>query len=135
MLSAVHEQCLATATCLLSGLQIFQHSISEQDRLLRAVRGFHGLQVYASEYWVEYVLSIAASEKGLDPGAAFFPRCLQLAETLNSLNTNEQQLSVQSVADDRLLSLESYPDIHKAVSDILFSREARVLGIEKGKVK
>ncbi|KAH8652845.1 hypothetical protein BGZ61DRAFT_500804 [Ilyonectria robusta] len=123
--SAVHEQGLAIASCLLSGLQIFQLTYPEQTRFLRVLRGFHGLHVYASEYWVEYLLSVAASENGLDTGTRFFARSHELSMALNSLHSTEDQGLDRKVLDDRFLHIESHPELWNATGVIASERAVK----------
>ncbi|KAH6983392.1 hypothetical protein BKA56DRAFT_583622 [Ilyonectria sp. MPI-CAGE-AT-0026] len=114
--SAVREQGLAIASCLLSGLQVFQPTYPEQARSLRVLRGFHGMHVYASEYWVEYLLYIAASRNGLDTSTRFFIRSHELSIALNSLHSTEDQEFDRKALDDRFIHIENHPELWNAAS-------------------
>ncbi|KAK3345804.1 hypothetical protein B0T25DRAFT_460566 [Lasiosphaeria hispida] len=121
-----HEQGLVIASCLLSGLQVFRPSYPEQERPLRVLKGFHGLHVYASEFWVEYLLLTAASEKGLDTSSKFFARSTQLATDLNSLRQVEDPPLDTKTLDSRLVHLESHSEVFRAARSILAERAARI---------
>ncbi|KAL6400957.1 putative NACHT domain-containing protein [Ilyonectria robusta] len=123
--SAVREQGLAIASCLLSGLQVFQSTYPEQARSLRVLRGFHGMHVYASEYWVEYLLYIAASKNGLDISTKFFIRSHELSIALNSLHSIEDQELEQNVLDHRFIHIKNHPEIWNAASIIASQRAGR----------
>lgn len=57
----VYGHALASTTCLLSGLEVFNVGYSHQDRMMRVLKGLHGFHVYANKYWVDYVLNIFSS--------------------------------------------------------------------------
>ncbi|KAK0658014.1 hypothetical protein B0T16DRAFT_319952 [Cercophora newfieldiana] len=115
------EQGLVVASCLLSGLEIFRPGYPERDRSLRVLKGFHGLHLYATEFWVEYVLFLAASHHGLDVESKFFELSIQLARYLNSLPPGDGPLSEQT-EDSRLVHLDRQPDLQNAASRILADR-------------
>jgi hypothetical protein len=46
----IREHVIASATCLLSGLEVFQPEYSCSVRSLRVLKGLHGFHVYASEH-------------------------------------------------------------------------------------
>lgn len=129
--NAAHEQGLAIVSCLLSGLQIFQPTYPEQTRFLRVLQGFHGLHVYASEYWLDYILSIAASEKGLDTGSKFFARSHELSTALNLLHTSEDKVLDGKVLDDRLHHIESHIELWRAAGIILSERTTKTLDADQ----
>lgn len=124
-LGAAYEQGLATAACLLSGFHIFQPAYPEQDRLLRVLRGLHGLHVYASEYWVEYLLSVAASNNGLDADTRFFSRSLELGKILSSLHSTGDQKLDEKLSDSRLPHLKNHFELWKAAGLITSAQAAK----------
>lgn len=123
--SAVREQGLAIASCLLSGLQVFQPTYPQQARSLRVLRGFHGMHVYASEYWIEYLLYIAASKNGLDTSTRFFIRSHELSIALNSLHSTEDQEFDRKALDDRFIHIKIHPEIWNAAGIISSQRAGR----------
>ncbi|KAK2007912.1 WD40 repeat-like protein [Colletotrichum eremochloae] len=118
----VQYQGLSIAACLLSGLKIFQPTTPSLDRRLRVIRGFHGLHNYASDYWVEYLLAIAASEHGLDTSSKFFLQSHELSVALNSVREAENQETTQKVVDNRIHHLQSHPEIAAAAVAIMSKR-------------
>ncbi|KAK1948821.1 hypothetical protein LY78DRAFT_751832, partial [Colletotrichum sublineola] len=109
MFNQVQDRGLSIAACLLSGLEVFQSTTPSLDRRLRVLRGFHGLHVYASDYWVEYLLAVAASEHGLDTTSKFFRRSHELAMALNSLRQSENQEMAEKVVGSKIHHLKSHP--------------------------
>ncbi|KAK0724039.1 hypothetical protein B0H67DRAFT_640615 [Lasiosphaeris hirsuta] len=127
--SMAHEQGQAIASCLLSGLEVFSPTYHptdpKKDRSLRVIRGLHGLHVYATEFWVEYLLLVAASDKGLDTTSRFFKRSIQLSKSLNSLQRAGDLSSILQSLDSRLAHLESHRELFCAARNILAERVTR----------
>ena len=121
---AAYEQGLTTVSCLLSGLHVFQPSYPDQDRLHRVLQGFHGLHTFASEYWVQYLLSIAASG-GLNTTSVFFARSIQLATALNSLYQIGDPAKNIDTSDARLTHLQGHSTLLDAASNILSAQATR----------
>ncbi|KAK1479161.1 NACHT domain-containing protein [Colletotrichum tamarilloi] len=114
----LQDQGLSIASCLLSGLQVFRPTYPSLDRRLRVLRGFHGLHVYASEYWAGYLLSIATSRKGLDTNSLFFRRSHKLSVVLNSFRqAKNPEILIQGL-DHQICGLDSHPEIQAAVRAI-----------------
>ncbi|KDN69904.1 putative NACHT domain-containing protein [Colletotrichum sublineola] len=125
MFNQVQDRGLSIAACLLSGLEVFQSTTPSLDRRLRVLRGFHGLHVYASDYWVEYLLAVAASEHGLDTTSKFFRRSHELAMALNSLRQSENQEMAEKVVGSKIHHLKSHPEISAAAAAIMSERAER----------
>jgi hypothetical protein len=81
----IREHGIASITCLLSGLKVFQPNYPHFDRSLRVLKGLHGFHIYATEYWVDYILSIVTS-----PNALSQPDLLP--SVLNDLSKNLDSL-------------------------------------------
>lgn len=133
---ALKQHGAATVTCLLSGLNVFCHTYAEQDRALRVAKGLHGLHVYATEFWTEYLLSWAASEcpRAEDDSVPLLDIACKLAASLNvSLATTTPNLQhLNKRMDGRLKFLEQYPMLLKLVHEALQARsleslESRIL--------
>ncbi|KAM7211075.1 hypothetical protein V8F06_013542 [Rhypophila decipiens] len=116
---AVHDQGLAVASCLLSGYQVFQPSYPEDMRFLRVLRGFHGLHLYASEYWAEYILSVAMPDRGLDAGSLFFFRSQQLVSALDCKTSSNDIITDPKLLDGRLCNIEQYHELWNMVATTL----------------
>lgn len=126
----------ATVTCLLSGFNVFCHTYAEQDRALRVAKGLHGLHVYATEFWTEYLLSWAASESPRaehDPVPLLDIACkLAASLSVSPATTTPTLRHLNKRMDGRLKFLEQYPLLLKLVHEALQARsleslESRIL--------
>ena len=130
---ALQEHGIATITCLLSGLEVFSKTSEEQTKYLRVVKGLHGLHVYATEYWTEYLLSHAASAGGLDTNSSLFALAYRLAdrleETVNPTTTKEVD-SESRMLDERLITLRQYITLYRQVERALKARSLKRLEAE-----
>ncbi|KAH7241487.1 hypothetical protein BKA59DRAFT_529143 [Fusarium tricinctum] len=133
---ALQQHGAATVTCLLSGLNVFCHTYAEQDRALRVAKGLHGLHVYATEFWTEYLLSWAASEYPRAEGDSvpLLDITCKLAASLNisPATTIPNPRHLDKMLDKRLQFLEKYPVLLNLVNQALQARsldslESRVL--------
>ncbi|KAM0267836.1 hypothetical protein ACHAPA_005433 [Fusarium lateritium] len=126
---ALQQHGAATVTCLLSGFNIFCHTNTEQDKALRVAKGLHGLHIYATEFWTEYLLSWAVSEyqRAEDDLAPLLQIACKLAASLNESPTkaipNSEHLG--KMIDKRLEFLDQHPMLQKLVNQAL---QARSLG-------
>lgn len=127
----LYDQGLATASCLLSGFQTFKKDGSTAEQKLRVVRGLHGLHLYASEYWVEYLLDIAASDDGLKTTTAFFARSNSLAQIINSSSSNFNLESNTDEIDSRLANLEEHGELWTAARSATSGRAKMTVSPEK----
>jgi hypothetical protein len=128
---ALREQGIATLSCLLSGLKIFDPSYDDQARLLRLVKGIHGFHVYATEYWTEYLLANAAIHDGLEGSDKLSALTMQLADTLDGMTTLAPPSKTSSVSiDDRLSLLEKHGTIKEHVERALLARSQKRLELE-----
>ncbi|KAK4207796.1 hypothetical protein QBC37DRAFT_326752 [Rhypophila decipiens] len=132
---AVHDQGLATASCLLSGYQVFQPDYSENMRFSRVLAGFHGLHLYASEYWAEYILSVAVSDRGIDNGSAFFLRSQELASALDTPASSHERIIDSNLLDGRLRDIEQYPELWNTVVTTLAAKTTKSLIVPEEKDK
>ncbi|PVH94735.1 hypothetical protein DM02DRAFT_181103 [Periconia macrospinosa] len=129
--SALQEHGLATITCLLSGLEVFHENYGEPKRFLRLVKGVHGLHVYSTEHWSDYVLANAPATDGLPswPVSLLDAAC-RLATELSRV-TGPNVASIH-LLDERLKRLDSHSNLQLHVAKSLFARsqkslEARIL--------
>ncbi|KAH8890574.1 hypothetical protein GQ53DRAFT_794643 [Thozetella sp. PMI_491] len=114
------EQSIACVTCLLSGLEVFEHH-DEQARYLRVVKGLHGLHIYATEYWTEYLLTHVASTFGLQTTSCFFSLVQRLAGKLD-LSADPYAYKETPVAEERLKFLQEHPIIYRQVERAVQAR-------------
>ncbi|RFU25006.1 hypothetical protein B7463_g11335, partial [Scytalidium lignicola] len=121
----LREHGIAAVTCFLSGLEVFSKIYPEQTKCLRVVKGLHGLHIYATEYWTEYILSHAISANGLDITSPLCILANQLAHKLDLAvepTTAEEVKSKSDLLDERLGSLRQHPVLHKHVKASLEAR-------------
>ncbi|KAH6867418.1 chromatin remodelling complex Rsc7/Swp82 subunit-domain-containing protein [Thelonectria olida] len=127
---ALLEHGVACITCLLSGLEVFGEGYQQQTRHLRVVRGLHGLHVYATEYWTDYLLTHVASAVGLDTSSCLFTLACQLAGKLD-LDVDQSPLPKPvAITDERLKFLRQHSVLCKQVERALTARSLTRLEAE-----
>ncbi|KAL7964170.1 hypothetical protein HDV63DRAFT_398832 [Trichoderma sp. SZMC 28014] len=127
---AHQEHGVAVVTCLLSGLEIFNEAYNKHVRYHRIVKGMHGLHVYATEYWTDYLLSSAKEIGELEENSTFFLLACQMADKLKlipDLTVVEQKETQSGVQDDRLVYLQQYPILYNQVKASLGARSIKQL--------
>lgn len=122
---AMHCHSMTATACLLSGLQVFASDYDHQTKLLRLVKGLHGLHVYATEYWTEYLLSVVTGDS--TPPSTVVELAARLANTLELHCASEGTIEMQ---DTRLENLSSHPILLKHVSWALHARSQKRLDQE-----
>lgn len=131
--AAIREHATATVTALLAGRRIFEESFDERIRLLQLVRGVHGLHVYATEFWIEYLLSDAKLSSGLDVFSNLFALASRLAKDLstNSLYPLPKELTIHPVdIDERLQLFQEHHLLYEQMKAALNSRSRKRLEAE-----
>ncbi|UPK96932.1 hypothetical protein LCI18_007867 [Fusarium solani-melongenae] len=139
---ALREHGVATVTCLLSGLRVFGREFPEHDRVLRIGKGLHGFHVYATEYWIEYLLSHIAGADGIDTNSPE-PLMILACQLADVVKESSPEMALEndgrtSQLDERLPALRQYPTLYTCVTRALMARslknlEARILQ-EHGKL-
>ncbi|PTB69764.1 hypothetical protein BBK36DRAFT_1188402 [Trichoderma citrinoviride] len=71
---------LATVRCLLSCQEIFVPSYPEVERVGRILRGTHGFLMYATQFWVDYLLKDLDHDRGRFFESEIFVLSCRLAE-------------------------------------------------------
>ncbi|KAI6765229.1 hypothetical protein HG531_012328 [Fusarium graminearum] len=133
---AFQEQGVATVACLLSGLTVFDDANPHHDRVLRVARGWHGIHIYATEFWTEYLLHCISSTNTdtADSSTSLISLACELADQLERGDvTNMVDESTTQPIDSRLEFLQRYPALQKHVDRALRSRsleslQSRILG-------
>ncbi|KAF1954513.1 hypothetical protein CC80DRAFT_517458 [Byssothecium circinans] len=125
---ALQEHGLASVACLLSAVEVFRKDYSEHAKLLRLVKGVHGLHVYATEYWTEYLLANATTGDGLDASSSLVNMSCRLSEAL--IETTGSVANPLSSLDDRLKFLNGYPCLQLAITKALWARSQKRLESE-----
>jgi hypothetical protein len=112
-------------TCLRSGVDYFLPGEKEHhEKALRVVKGLHGLHIYATEFWTEYLLPhvfTPSSDKCQD--------ILQLASDLTQeldkiIHIQETSIETPQIdlTDEKLRLLEKVPLLQKSVTASLAAR-------------
>jgi archaellum biogenesis ATPase FlaH len=114
---ATRQQCIASSTCLLSGLKFIIANSDPQTRLLRLVRGLHAFHVYATEHWTDYLLT--AANDNVNVHSSVFGTATRLASTLELTSPAP---SAKTPIDDKLNCLAPHPLLMKHVSWALRAR-------------
>lgn len=129
--TSIHEHGLATAACLLSGLQILHPSCPDYARLPRVLQGIHGFHAYATEYWVDYVLSNFPIDMDTPESLEFFHLSCELSAAFAQSaepSENEETGRQLGLVDKRLASiLVQDIGLYDAVRKILLERRVGVL--------
>lgn len=116
---------MASVTCLLSGLRLLE--ASDQGRYRFIVKGAHALHVYASVYWVDYLLCITQFRDGLNDAPELHTLlshfCTKLDRTC--LDQYPAEGTGDSTLPSQLARLEQYGDIHSVVKQTLYARSPR----------
>ncbi|KAL5382784.1 hypothetical protein DPSP01_006342 [Paraphaeosphaeria sporulosa] len=131
--TAIREHATATVTALLAGRRIFREDFDERLRLLQLVRGVHGLHVYATEFWIEYLLSDAALSNGPDVSSDLFALASRLAHELSAgrIESLPKELTAQpSDIDERLQLFQEYHPLYEQMKASLNSRSRKRLEVE-----
>ncbi|KAF2441418.1 hypothetical protein P171DRAFT_434119 [Karstenula rhodostoma CBS 690.94] len=115
--NATRQHCIASISCLLSGLRTFAADYDPQERLLRLVRGLHAFHVYATENWTDYLLACFTDNP--DPQSPIFGLAMRLASTLER---NTPAPSTINQSDDQFGCLFPHPLLLKHVSWALLAR-------------
>ncbi|KAE8552363.1 hypothetical protein EYB25_006257 [Talaromyces marneffei] len=131
----IYEHTLASTTCLLSGLEVFNVGYANQDRMMRVLKGLHGFHIYANQYWVDNVLEILSS--GTPPSHLFgLTTTLQnLSSTLEILGGSSlasKKTGELSISDNRLDRIREYPGLLKNARISLQARSQKILGDVSG---
>ncbi|KAK3940960.1 hypothetical protein QBC46DRAFT_259770 [Diplogelasinospora grovesii] len=127
---ALQEHAMATITCLISGLDTFSEMDRGQSKYLRVVRGIHGLHVYATEYWTEYLLSEAKSETGLNPESPLFRLAVDLTSKLDEKidpSAAQNSTSELNLPDARLALVQQHKVLYKHMERALRARSVKNL--------
>lgn len=94
------------------------------------LKGLHGLHVYATEYWTEYVLLYAASVGNVDAKSPLIILANQLAMHLNheAVTTVFNEVDVRpKMSDERLAHLRAQMSVYRLVEKTLNARSVKQL--------
>ncbi|KAK2611705.1 hypothetical protein N8I77_005030 [Diaporthe amygdali] len=124
---AVNQQCIASIACLLSSMKLLGQK--REETLLLLVSGVYGLQLYATEYWTEYLLTVMDWDRGLDKQSKLYGLLCRLSVGLDAAFENDRQefRGDELPEDGRLDCLREYPAIHKCVRAAISARSLKQL--------
>ncbi|KAH8690624.1 NACHT domain protein [Talaromyces proteolyticus] len=128
---AIYKHGLASATCLESGLNVFNPGFSDYDRNTRVLKGLHGFHVYANEYWIDYVLEALSSTDPQIRHSDLLATLERLSNKLASLDISSYATSKESqfTSSGELLDLiKEYPALYKNAKITLQARARKTLG-------
>jgi hypothetical protein len=131
----IYEHALASTTCLLSGLEVFNVGYSHQDRIMRVFKGLHGFHVYANQYWVDHVLDIFASTNSqhqLFDLSTTLRNLSNALEMLEGLSVASKKTGELSTSDNRLDLLKKYPGLHKNAKIAAQARSQKAFSVVSG---
>ncbi|EGO53325.1 hypothetical protein NEUTE1DRAFT_133746 [Neurospora tetrasperma FGSC 2508] len=128
--AAMHEHATATITCLLSGFWIFSGQLADNTRILRIVKGLHGLHIYSNQFWLNCFLDAVSTGHGLVHDSLLHGVAQELA---NFLHNQPSTLTIptsgiaESTAsrDSRLQCLKEHGAIYEMARRELEERVAR----------
>ncbi|KAH7170201.1 hypothetical protein EDB81DRAFT_908734 [Dactylonectria macrodidyma] len=130
---AIQEHGLASIASLISGTWVFNEKYPEESKHRRVARGLHGLHVYATEYWTEYVLSHAESSGGFHQASRLSRLALQLVDELDKthgISIFGNTRTSDKVSDERLALLQEHDSLHRCVDEALKIRSLKRLEFE-----
>ncbi len=127
---ALQEHGIATITCLLSGIKFFTRSIQSHAEYHRVISGVHGLHIYATEHWIDYLLSRQKLATGSTWNSSLFNLASRLAHTMDgfSVLSGQEESEIGSEnADERLAMLCHDKELYRVVATSLKARSLRQL--------
>ncbi|KAI1131060.1 hypothetical protein F5Y10DRAFT_262625 [Nemania abortiva] len=125
---ATTELCTSTINCLLSGLDNLVAG-PEDSKAIRVVKGFHGLHVYATEFWTEHLLRHASLGE-FKPDSQIFSLASDLAQRLEKfIQTPDEDIDGvdDTLLNDRVAPLKGQPLLQKHVKAALKARSLKRL--------
>ncbi|KAI0459295.1 hypothetical protein F5B21DRAFT_526028 [Xylaria acuta] len=126
---AIETQGIATITCLVSGLQTFSQPFNQRTRIVQVAKGLHALQIYATEYWTDYVLRYMELAKLHNSSSKLIDLASKLSQLLDGLRgPNLDGASINTLSlDSRLGLLKPYPIIETQVKAAMRERSIKHL--------
>ncbi|EAQ87140.1 hypothetical protein CHGG_03759 [Chaetomium globosum CBS 148.51] len=125
----LQQHTTAVLACLISGLDVFHKGYHEHSRVFRVIKGMHGLHVYATEYWTEYLLSEASRHGGISTDTCVSRLASELANKLEVWAPSNVPLGRPGPghSDERLLLLRQHETLQDHVKRSLGSRTTKQL--------
>jgi hypothetical protein len=127
----IREHAIASVTCLSSGLKVFQTDYPHSARSLRVLKGLHGFHVYASEYWVDYILTIVTSHDALSEPDLLSSVVQELSNTLDGLSESVSALDTKdnlTLSENHLGLLKAHKGLYESAVATLEARSRKEFG-------
>jgi hypothetical protein len=121
------QHCIASIACLLSSIKLLGQTRQQEFQVL--VRGVYGFQIYATEYWTEYLLAFVDLNGGLDRYSLLHSLLCQLTAGIDAAFEYEGDESVhdEPFQDGRLYHLKEHQSICKSVQKAISARSLEQL--------
>lgn len=121
------QHCIACIACLLSSMKLLSQERQQSFRVL--VRGVYGLQLYAAEYWTEYLLAVIGRDGGLDRDSTLHNLLYRLSAGIDaaSQNDGDEHYRDDPSQDDRLDHLKEHQSIYENVQRAIWTRSPEQL--------
>lgn len=125
--TAVGQHCIASITCLLSSMRLVSQQRQQVFRVL--VRGVYGLQLYATEYWTDYLLFMLGQNGGLDGDSTLHNLLCQLSAGIDAAFQNDREEDYHDAPsqDKRLDHLKERQSIYNNVRNAIWARSLQQL--------
>ncbi|KAI1273844.1 hypothetical protein F5Y07DRAFT_375279 [Xylaria sp. FL0933] len=126
---AIEKQGIATLACLISGLQTFSQSFDQRTRILQVAKGLHALQIYATEYWTDYLLRYMELAAMHDSSSKLVKLASELSQRLDGLTgPNFDGAGINTLSlDSRLELLKPYPILETQAKVAMHERSIKHL--------
>ncbi|RWA04744.1 hypothetical protein EKO27_g10361 [Xylaria grammica] len=123
------EHAIATTTCLLSGLDVFNPGYSSHDCSMRVIRGLHGFHVFTYEYWIDCVLRVLSQK---EPGEHMSQLRSNLSEVSQRVAALRGALppkdeSINPTLEPRLELLRPFLPLYEIAKEALLARNQKKL--------
>ena len=112
---------------------MFNGAFNEQGRPIRLIKGVHGLHVYATEFWTEYLLSEAEATGGPEISSPLLAMAFRLANSLDEAAATTASMECIGAADDndkRLLLFQGHEALYKHIKAAMKARSSKRLEME-----
>ncbi|KAH9885562.1 hypothetical protein F4778DRAFT_774332 [Xylariomycetidae sp. FL2044] len=127
---AADEHGLAVITALLAGVDAFDCTKGDNAKYIRIIKGVHGIHVYATEYWTDYLLNhLTRTSSG--SATRLLTMACELAKSLSEKEAtptiSDPKLHESPPVDERMTVLEPYPLLYRQVRQSHASRSLEKL--------
>ncbi|KAI0876953.1 hypothetical protein GGS24DRAFT_512713 [Hypoxylon argillaceum] len=126
------EHAIATATCLSSGLDVFDTRFPSYDRSIRVLRGLHGFHIFAYHHWIDCILrALSPGDTGGDLSQllsqllSILSKFSQKVEAFGGLSSTNSEGNLAS--DPKLEPLRLFPMLFETAKEILLDRNQKTI--------